>query len=153
MKQFARILIAVVALVVLALPFAVVGAQNTRTVTFTEEQVNDAYWVTNPPRRSVSNVAVDLQANQAVVSATITHRRVTYATVSTWTPSVVNGRLTWTLASATANGQPASQDLINQINASIASSWRRYWLDQIGNGRLQSIVMSDTDVTLTFAGR
>jgi flagellar basal body-associated protein FliL len=153
MEQFVRILIVVVALVGLALPFAVVGAQNTRTITITEEQVNNAYWVTNPARRSVTNISVDLQPGQAVVSATIVYRRVTYATVSTWTPSVSNGRLTVTLTSATANGQPASQDLINQINASIGTSWRRYWQDQAGTGRLQSVTVTDTDMTLTFAGR
>ncbi|MDX2141110.1 MAG: hypothetical protein SF123_23710 [Chloroflexota bacterium] len=153
MKQFARILVAVVALVVLALPFAVVSAQNTRTVVTTEEDINDSYRVTNPARRSVSNVYVDLQPNQVVVSATITYRRVTYATVSTWTPSVVNGRLTWTLVSVTGNGQPASQDLINQVNASIATSWRNYWADRAGTGRLQSIVITDNDITMTFAGR
>ncbi|MCA9910437.1 MAG: hypothetical protein KC519_17390 [Anaerolineae bacterium] len=152
MKSVSRIMMMLVAIVVLALPFSVASAQtNTRSVTWTEDQVNNSYRVTNPWRRSVTDVSVDLQAGQVVISSTQTYRRATYQVEAIYEPSISNGRIYWTLTSASANGEPASQDLINQINASISTSWRNYVRQQAGTGRVQGIVITDADITVTYS--
>jgi ABC-type phosphate transport system permease subunit len=150
MKHSIRLIVAVIALVLLALPLAAVGAQDTtRAITRTEADVNSSYRVTNPARRAVTNVVVDLQPGQVAISATLTYRRATYQTVAVYVPSVENGRIYWEVTSVTANGQPASQDLINQLNAAISSSWRNYIRNQAGTGRVQSLVITDSDYTIT----
>jgi len=137
----------------LVLPVLGVSAQTAtaRTVTVTEAQINASYRVTNPFRRAVSNVSVDLQPGVAVISSTHTYRSrgqdQVYACSSIWSPSVTNGIITWTLNSATCNGQPASQNLISQINASIGSSWRNYWRMQRG-GRAQSVTITDSEINI-----
>jgi hypothetical protein len=153
MKKFFRLGIALFALLLLAVPFAVVGAQNTRSITVTESQINESFRVTNPARVRVSNVSVDLQPTQVVISHTHTSRRQTYAIVTTLTPTVSNGRLTWTVASITSNGQPASQEIVTQVNASIATSWLNFWRTQAGTGRVQNVTLTDSDITITFSGR
>lgn len=123
------------------------------TVTLTEAQINSSFRVTNPINRRITNVNVDLQPGQAVVSATMTVRgprgqaTTTYQTISTWTPAIVNGHVTWTLVSATANGSPASQQLINQINSSIGTSWRAYWRSQ-HPGRVTGVTVDDNQVVI-----
>jgi hypothetical protein len=131
-------------------------AQNTVTtsVTLTEAQINAAYRVTNSPRRTVTNVVVDLRPNQVVVSATVTlPRQSPVATVTVLVPNLTNGRLTWTVTSITANGQPASGELVAQVNAAIASSWRSYFRSQLPAERLTGLTITDTDVTITLTGR
>ncbi|MCA9908288.1 MAG: hypothetical protein KC519_06525 [Anaerolineae bacterium] len=154
MKFSFRVLMVLIVAVMLALPFAVVGAQDTtHSYTWTEEQINEAYRVSNPWRRSVTDVYVDLQPGQVVISSTQTYRRATYQVEAVYEPSISNGRIYWTLTSASANGEPASQDLINQVNASISSSWRNYVRKQAGTGRVQGITITDTDLTVTYTGR
>lgn len=154
MKKVAHIVLVVLVLAGLALPLATAGAQAAAgTLTLTESQINSSYRVTNPWRRAVTNVSVDLQAGQVVISSTQTYRRASYAVVATYTLSIQDGRIYWTLANATANGQPASQELINQVNASISSSWRNYLRQQAGPGRVQSVTITDTDITIAYAPR
>lgn len=144
----------VLVLMMAALPMAA-SAQRQRSLTITEEQINNSFAVTNPVARRWSNVSIDLQPGQAVVNGTLTLRRptgvnvTTYTVSSVWTPTILNGRLYWTLVSATANGQPASAELTQQINNSIASSWRTYFRSQT-TGSLTSIVITDSDMTLTW---
>jgi hypothetical protein len=157
MKKFFTLFALVAGLIVLAVPFAGVAAQD-HTVVITEDQINSSYRVTNPWRRSVTNLSVDLQDGQAVITATLTTRvgsgrqaqTTTYQTSSVWTPSISNGRIYWTLVSATANGEPASQELINQINLSISSSWRNYVRAQT-EGRVTGITVTENDMTITWA--
>jgi len=56
---------------VLAIP-ALAATITTKTVT--EDQINNSYCATNPWRRSVTNVSVDLQPGQAVIYSTHTYR-------------------------------------------------------------------------------
>ncbi|MBE0688868.1 MAG: hypothetical protein IH587_01945, partial [Anaerolineae bacterium] len=117
MKSVSRVVMILAAIVVLALPFATASAQAaTRSHTWTEDQINNSYRVTNPWRRSVTDVSVDLRPGQVVISSTQVYRRATYQVEAVYEPRVSNGRIYWTLTSASANGEPASQDLINQIN-------------------------------------
>lgn len=152
MKISTKAVVLFVLVVVLAAAVVPALAQNTTTtVTVTETQFNETYRVTNPPRRSVSNVVVDLQPDQAVVSATLTERNKTaLAVVVTLVPTVSNGRITWSATAATASGEAISGDLLTQINNSIAASWRNYVKGKSKPGRVVSVEITDDDLTITY---
>ncbi len=147
-------LFVVVALFAVLVPMAVVGAQGS-SFTMTEAEVNQTYRVTNPARRSVSDVYVDLQDGQVSISATITTRArrgagtTSYSAVGVYSAEVRDGRIYWTLDSATVDGQPASQELINQINAALGSSWRNFVRSQ-HPGRVASLIITEDDITVTL---
>jgi phage terminase large subunit-like protein len=151
MKTVRKLMFVLSLLVVLAVLAVPTFAQG-RTVTVTEDQINSSFAVTNNPRRRVNDVYVDLQPGQAVISATITVRNgSSWDTVTTLTPSVSSaGRVTWTATSVTVNGQAASQEVITQVNASIASSWRNFVRNQVGSGRVASMVIDDSDIVFTL---
>lgn len=156
MKLFVRFTVVFAALMLIVpLSVSAQSATTSRTVTITEETINDSYRVTNPYRRAVSNMTVDLQEGQAVISYTWTARAprgtatTRYSIVSVWTPRVSSGRVFWTLASATANGQPASQEIVDQVNASIGSSWRSFVRNQ-HPGRVTGVSITDDMIILTL---
>lgn len=156
MKTVSKILSVVVLLVVLVVSTLPAAAQTTssRTVTITEDQINNSFRVTNPVRRAVSNVSVDLQPGKAVISATVTLRgRSPAATVTTCVPRIENGRLYWSATEALVNGQPASADLLRQINTSITSSWVNYMKRQAGIGRISALEITADAVIITYAAR
>jgi hypothetical protein len=144
----------VVALLAALVPMAAVGAQG-NSYTLTEDEINSSYRVTNPARRSVSNLSVDLQPGQASIAATITRRAprgagtTSYNTVAIYTPEVREGRIYWTLQTATVDGQPATQELIDQINAALGSSWRNYIRGQ-RPGRVASVTITEDAITVTM---
>ncbi len=124
------------------------------TVTLTEAEINAAYIVNNPPRQTISDVYVDLQPGQVAISATFTPRRGSAAaTLTTLVPSLDDGRVYWTVTSVTANGQPASTDLVAQVNAAIAASWQRYFRQEAGTGRISSFVITASEATATLEAR
>lgn len=142
-------LIALFALIISAMAFPTLAAEKTVTVTLTEDEINSSYRVTNPRHRSITDVNVDLQEGQVVISATFIAPKTSSVPVSvTLVPSVSNGRVFWTVSEATANGQPASADLLAQINASISSSWRNYWKGKYP-GYVTSLTVSDDEITWT----
>ncbi|GIL13390.1 MAG: hypothetical protein BroJett038_21100 [Chloroflexota bacterium] len=156
MKTFHKTLIAVVLLAVLALvavpAFAQTPAASTKTVTLTEEEANQLYRVTNPRYRSVENVVVDFQPGQTVISATITLRgKDPVAVAVTLVPSITRGHIYWAVTVATANGEPVSDELLAQINASITSSWRYFIRQQAPDGRVTSIEITEDALVLTWA--
>ena len=150
-----RIFILFVLLIALALPIAV-SAQE-RTLILTEEEINRSFLVTNPVRRSVTDVRVDLQPDQVSISYVVTRRAprgprtTTYNVNAIFTPGIEDGRLFWRATSITINGQPASQDLIDQVNASIATSWHNYIRRQLGTGYVINIRITDTEMAITFS--
>jgi hypothetical protein len=66
---------------------------------------------------------------------------------------VSNGRVIWTATAASINGQSVSQELLNQINASVASSWRRYIKDKLPAGRITSVEVTEDAITFTGESR
>jgi hypothetical protein len=150
-----RIFIVIVVLVMVALPMVVSAQSASRTFTITEAQINQSFRVTNPVRVRVSNMVVDLQPGQVSISYTYTVRAprgssTTSRSVNTiYVPNVTNGRLYWSVTSVIVNGQPASDDLVRQINASIESSWRNYIRRQLDTGRIGSITITNTEMTIT----
>jgi hypothetical protein len=143
----------VVALAALAVPTFAHGT-TTRTVTVTEDQINASYRVTNPVYRSVTNVHVDLQPGQAVISATFTYRRTgSFEGEAVLVPTIRNGRVYWSVVSATQDGVPVSDELLNQINASISSAWRSYWREHAPAGRVTAVDISEDAITFTLTPR
>lgn len=151
MKKWVLLLVALVAALV---PLAAVSAQG-NSYTLTEEQVNETYRVSNPARRSVSNMSVDLQDGQVSIAATLTTRAgrgtatTAYNAVAVYTASVRDGRIYWTLDSVTVDGQPASQTIVDQVNAAIGSSWRNFIRSQ-KPGRVASVTITENDITVTM---
>ncbi len=125
-------------------------------IIITEDDINNSFRVTNPPNRRVTDLSIDLQPGVAVHSYTYTIRAprggatTSFAIVATLTPSVTNGRIYWTLTGATVDGQPASQDMINQINAVLTSSWRNFIRTNARPGRVTSVTITDTEVQIAY---
>ncbi len=162
MKKSLAIVVAMVALFMLALPM--VSAQETTeavaTLTFTETEINQSFRVTNPYNRSLTNVHVDLQAangGQVTISALYTWRSrtgVRSANVAAVVqPYIENGRLFWTVISITANGQPASADIVAQVNYYLMAAWRNYIAQHAPAGRLTDVTITDVDITFTYIPR
>lgn len=156
MKKF-MVLAVVVALFSVALPMT--SAQSaTRTVTFTETDINESFWVTNPANRNLSNAYVDLQADgQVTLSALYTWRTragtrsVTLAAVIT--PRISNGRLQWDVVEITADGQPASASLVAQVNNHLMATWWRWINANAPEGMLTVVTISDDELALTYVAR
>ncbi|MBZ0289871.1 MAG: hypothetical protein K8I30_19770 [Anaerolineae bacterium] len=155
MNTIRKIALTIGILVLLAaLAVPTLAADVTKTVTVTETQINDSYWVTNPAWRAVSDRSVDLQAGQVVVSETITPRKGDPVAVSiTYTASVSNGRILWTAAAMTKNGEAVSQELLDQINAHMSSSWARYWKNHRQPGRVTAFDISEDAITVTLTSK
>lgn len=150
-----RLFIAMTAVVMLAMAAVPTFAQSTtRTVTITEAQINSTYRINNPVRRQITHKKVDLQAGQVVISATVTGPNFGPFDVSvTFVPTVGgNGRVTWTVTAATANGQPASGEILTIINNDIMSSWRRYVYTHT-NGRVTALTITDTEMIYSITTR
>lgn len=164
-----KVLFALVALLVLAMPFAAnaqseitlpdtakQGSRVPNPIVITEDQINESFRVSNPPSRRWTDVAVDLQSGQVVISGNLTLRAplgqgtTSYAVSAIFTASVSSGRIYWALDSATANGQPATQQLITQINNSIASSWRNYIRTNARSGHFTSVNITDSQIELSW---
>lgn len=125
------------------------AAAVSRTWTVTEEQINNTYRVTNPVRRGVSDVSVDLQPGQIFVSSTHTYRRnIAYSVVTTFVPTVSNGRVTWSVSSVTVDGEALPAEVQQQVNDWMAASWRNYLKGKY-TGRVVSLEITDTDLTVT----
>jgi hypothetical protein len=150
---FRRLIVVLVVILTTAL-MIVPTLASSRTATVSEARINEAYRITNPVVRSVSNLNVDLQSGQAVISGTITLRRGgTYDFSVTLVPTVTNGRITWDATAVTVNGQNVSQTLIDQINTIINASWRNFIKNQAGTGRVSSVEITETDLIITYSGR
>lgn len=148
-RKFALLFTLVAVLVVGVLP--AVAQTSTCIITWTEDEINQSYRVTNPARRSVSNMSVDLQPGQVVISATITlPRHQPVAVITTMTPYIENGRLFWTVSAVASDGSAISDELLGQINTTITSSWQNYIRTTGYSGAVTAIDITDTDLTVTL---
>ncbi len=126
------------------------------SVTYTETQINNSFRVTNPADRRITNEYVNLQPGQVTITGTLSWRQrgsgVQTANVAVvLTPTISNGRVEWNVVSITSNGQPASADLVTQINASLAASWRRWIAANAPSGVVTGVTITENDITFTFA--
>lgn len=154
-RKLLFVLTSFAALLLMAVPtFAQDAVQTTRTVTITEQQINDLWRIANSPRYRVEDKSVDLQPGQVVVTTTFIFPRVgiTAEVITTIVPTVENGRIFWEATSIAANGDEVSEELLNQANAAVASSWRNYVKGQL-SGRVIDLTITDTDATVTLGAR
>jgi len=116
--------------------------------------------VTNPTNRHITDVYVDLQAangGQVTISAVYSWR--TRAGVRTadvavvLAPRITNNRLVWDVVSITANGEPASREIVTQVNAHLSATWRRWITSNAPAGVLTGIIITDDDITYTVTPR
>ncbi|MCS6835675.1 MAG: DUF2993 domain-containing protein [Anaerolineae bacterium] len=136
----------------LALFLTVASSSTQSTIAITEDRINQTLRVTNPPRVAVSDVRIDLQPGQAVITLTITPRRGNQTPVNvraTLLPSVANGQVNWTLTNATADGRAASGDTLRVLN-SIANAWSAYLRSQL-RGNVTAVAVDDSAITYTLA--
>jgi hypothetical protein len=148
-----KMIVLIVAMFATALMAVPTLAQREFSRTLTEQQINESFRVENPRRARLSNVSVDLQPGQTQVSATYTSRRVSLDVVATMTPYIDGGRIYWTVTDVvTTDGQEASDELLAQINEAIEASWRNYIRGQF-DGIVDSIIVTDTDLTITGTTR
>jgi hypothetical protein len=148
-RNFALVLTLVTVLAVGVIP--ALAQTETCILTWTEDEINQSYRVTNPARRSVSSVVVDLQPGQVVISATITlPRQQPVATITTLTPYIENGRLFWTVSAVTGDGVSVSDELLAQINAAITASWQNYVRTTGRTGVITAVDITDTEISLTL---
>ncbi len=151
--MFRKLTLALVMILVLA-ALAVPALAADRVISISESSINESFRVTNPVRRTISNVVVDLQSGQAVVTATVTWRNGSANVSGTIVPSVnSNGRITWTVTTAAVNGQTVSSDILTQINNSISSSWARYWRNNGPAGRVVAVEITSDAINITVRTR
>lgn len=153
MKPLTRILsvmVMIAAFGALTLPVAAQSGEG-KTKSIDEETINDSYRVSNPWRRSATDLSVDLQPDQVVISATLRFRGgVTHATETTLLPAITNGRVTWTVDAALIDGDPVSDELLAQINDSITSSWANYVKTHGPAGRVTDVEIGGDALTITY---
>lgn len=153
MKNLRKISLAVLVVGILAVFVAPSFAQVQRTITITEEDINNSFRVTNPARVSISNKSVDLQSGQVVVTVTYTPRRGTannsYTIATTLVPTISNGRVTWTATSVVVTGTGITNQQINQANSVIASAWRTLSQGYTGRYQVTALTITETDITYT----
>ena len=146
--KFAVVLGMFALLAVLVVP--TFAADTTKQIVVQETDINSSYWVTNPSWRAVTDRSVDLQSGQVVVSETITRRgHDPVAVTATYVPSVANGRIFWTATAVTKDGNPVSEDFLNEINSHMTSSWRHYIREHRIPGHVTQVDISDSAMTIT----
>ncbi len=129
-------------------------AATTRTKTITEDQINESYRVTNPWRRTESDVSADLQVGQVVIYSTHTYRGgASYEVATTAVPSFENGRIFWDVSSVMVDGSDIPADVLEQINTHMDASWRNFMKRQHPSLHLTGIEITDDAVIVSYTTR
>lgn len=121
-------LIALVVAAIAAAPLTTASAATTKTVSITEAQINATNLVSEPYRQRVTNLKVDLQEGQAVVTASVQPRRdaPAYETVTTFVPAVRNGRLDWTITTRLRDGKDVPAEVLALLNNAVFPRVKAY---------------------------
>lgn len=158
MKRLTVLVVTLLACLMATLP--VVQAQTSASVTVTEAEINEVFWVTNPTNRHLSSVYVDLQAEnegQVTISAVYSWRTragVRSADVAVvLSPRISSGRLYWDVDAITANGEPASDEIVRQVNSYLSATWRRWIASNAPAGVLTGISITDDAITYHYTLR
>lgn len=107
-----KLSVVLVALFVLGLVLPASAQGTSATISITEADLNAAYRVTNPSRTQVTNVYVDVQEGQVVITGDVRIQRGSNPTVSvavTYVPKLVQSgsrtRLDWDISSIIVDGE------------------------------------------------
>lgn len=148
MRQFFLVLM----IAVFALP--ALAQDDAETLTLTEDQINQTYRIAEMPRVRFENEQINLMPGQVVLNADFIPQRRggDPAAVSiTFVPFVNDGMVTWDVVDASADGEAVSDELLEALNTVMVNSWRRFVREQISRQRVESIVITETDITWTYA--
>lgn len=142
-----KILIALI----LVLAFVVTGyAQESTTVTLTEEQVNAALSVTVAHIEQVNTLAVDMEDDMATISATVTDEDgETYVvSISLVIVEQIDGAgYYWEVSAASVNGLELRQKQLNEINATIQASELHFSRTTAESNVLINATIEDDSIT------
>lgn len=110
------------------------------SLTFTEENINQMDWVTNPSDPTVTGIYVDLQQGQGVINITrsVEPTAVSYVII----PTVVNGFVTWQVN--------AQADTEGSVVSSLLTIWRGFFGGVYGDNSMTNAVVTDNTVTFTW---
>ncbi len=170
MKKSLALIIAVVALLVLALPMvsAQSGTPETTpqpaspnvlaTLTFTQAEINNSFWVNNPPDPHLTDVLVDLQSangGRVVITAVYTWRDIHNSLTSVilrvvTVPEIVNGHVIWIVTEATSNGRPVTPAERSEINLHLIAAWRHWVGNHLPNAYFTNVAITDDTITFAF---
>lgn len=146
--------IVIAILAVFAVPAFAQQATTNTTVIITEDEINSSFRVTNNRNRNVTDINIDLQPSQAVVSFNVTYRGGSPIPVNvTLTPNVLNSRMNWTASAAAVNGSSLTTEQINSLNQAISASWRSLLREYGQPGRVTSVGVDDSNLTIEYARR
>lgn len=126
---------------------------QTNTLILTEQQINETYRLQNPPGLRLENVSIDLQPGQAVVNAQATIRETTLTASMTVAPYIEDNRVLWSVTSFVVEDTAVPQDVIDRVNQALVNSWQHYIRLQTGQGRVESVEITDETITFTLIAR
>ncbi|GEM_PF-4578907 len=110
------------------------------SLTFTEASINAMDWVITPTGPNVSDLSIDLQQGQVVITVnrTIEPTTVNYVVI----PTAVNDRVAWQV------------DIQSDFEASVANTlstvWRAYFTGIYGEGSMKNAIVTDNTITFTW---
>jgi hypothetical protein len=153
------------ALLVIALP--IVSAQEATpavtpdavaTLTFTQAEINNSFWVNNPPDPHLTDLLVDLQSangGQVVLTAVYTYQAQRGGLTSvilrvTTVPEIVAGHVLWRVTAASADGKPLTYAQRVEVNAHLIVAWHRWVDSHLPAARFTDVAITDNDITFTF---
>lgn len=124
------------------------------SVVVPEAAINGALRVTSPAAYTISNVVVDLRPGQALLSAhlNLPNGRI-YIEEITFIPSLNNGVIEWTVASAAVNGNPVDSVTLARFNETMTQAWNAILWRNMSVYRITSITIDDTEIRLTVRSR
>lgn len=134
---------------------------ESRSYTRTETQINEAFRLQNTYFARFGSTFVDLQTGQAVITGTLipanTGEEAPFSV--TMVPSLVssttnpdNMNVVWDVAAVSINDEALTDQQVQTIADSVAYSYRRaVWEARVG-GDLESVVVTETDITYTYSG-
>lgn len=120
------------------------------SLVITEEYINSTYQITSPSAYSITNGYADCQPGQVVISADLNLASGTVLTqVTTFVPSVEDGVVVWTITSATLNGEPLDQAIIDNFNEVTHSWWAGIVARQGRDFTVTDVTVTDTEIEIS----
>jgi hypothetical protein len=124
--------------------------QNNRAMVITEEYINNSLQVRSPIDYRISNVVVDLQPDQVVITAYLNLPSGKVLTEqATFAATIDDGSIVWTVTSTTLDGTPLDTAIIDRFNDLPTNwlglgMWEDFSLYDIGE-----ITITDTQIEIS----
>lgn len=122
---------------------------DVRAITLTEARINDSFRVSEAPNPRFEGTSVDLQPGQVVITTNYMPVRADAEPVelsATLVPSLVDGLVQWIVVETFVDGQPAEDEFVDQINAAVSASWRRFFREETEFRYVLDITITETEL-------